>query len=117
MKVFDQERIEAVKVVFLAPIFEEEFTERGMKAYFTKIERDAKSDCYKLYFDLEEFFGENKKYFTACYWDKERSPTLTAIEAGYYPTNHKYSVYFGDASWSEEKLEEELSKYLKILEN
>lgn len=116
----DENRLDAVKVQFKAEIFEDDFPERGMTAWLTKIEKCPKTDGYELHFDFEEFESHNEKYFTECYHPNIHTknyptkPLYTAKEAGCY--NHKYSVYFGDMSWSADKFNEELSKYLKVVE-
>lgn len=110
-KLFDLDMIEAKKVVFLKSIFEDDFPEKGMKAWLTDIVKDENSECFKLYFDFTEFEKENEKYFKADYYDDNNVPCLTAKEAGLY--NPKYSVYFGDIDMTMEEIEEELKKYLK----
>lgn len=102
--------LDAVKVQFLKPIFEDDFPERGMKAWLTKVEREVESDCWKLYFDFTDFEKENDKYLTTVYYDNNSNPYLTAKEAGFY--TNKYSVYFGDYSESE-SFEDQIKKYLK----
>lgn len=88
--------VDAIKVQFLQPIFEDDFPERGMKAWLTKVVWAEQEFCYKLYFDFTEFEAENLKYFTQSYYhsnpEKYGDRLLTAIEAGYY--NAKYDVYF-----------------------
>lgn len=92
---FYDDMIEATKVVFLKPIFEDDFPERGMKAWLTKIERTPGLDdeltgerAYKLYFDFTDFEKENDKYFTECYYPNTHTKKLpdkqlyTAKEAG-----------------------------------
>jgi len=113
VKIFDIDRIEAIKVIFKKPIFEDDFPEKGMKAWLIDIIKNEKVECYDLYFDFSEFEKENEKYFKANYYDKNSIPCLTAKEAGLY--NPKYNVYFGDIYWDEDKIEEELKKCLKII--
>ena len=113
-KIFDLSRVYAVKVCFKKGIFEDDFPERGMKAWLTKIEPDPRCDCYKLYFDFTEFEEENDKYFSSDYYDSNGRPNKTAKEVNLY--NPKYSVYFGDITWSIEKLNEELSKCIEIID-
>lgn len=105
---FDINMIEAKKIVFIKPIFEDDFPEKGMKAWLTDIVEE--SHCFKLYFDFTDFEAENDKYFKADYYNEYKIPCLTAKEKGLY--NPKYSVYFGDSEWSQEKLEEEIKKYI-----
>lgn len=114
MKIFDLSRLDAVKVQFKKGIFEDDFPERGMKAWLTTIEKSIHDECYKLYFDFTEFEAENEKYFSADYYDFNSVPCLTAKEAGlYFP---KYSVYFGDTEWTDEQNNEELCKFITIIE-
>lgn len=110
-KLFDLEMVEAKKVIFLKTIFEDDFPEKGMKAWLTDIVKDVNSECYKLYFDFTDFEEENEKYFKADYYDGNSKPCLTAKEVGLY--NPKYSVYFGDISMGLGELEEELEKHLR----
>lgn len=93
--------IEAKKVMFLQPLlFEDDFVERGMKAWLTKIEWNQHNECYKLYFDFTEFEAENDKYFTQTYYPNRHTRDLektgrklfTAKEAGMY--NNKESFCF-----------------------
>lgn len=114
-KFFDFDRTYALLVLFKKPIFEDDFPEVGMKAWLTKIVKDKNSECYKLYFDFEEFFEYNKKYFTADYYDKNGTPCQTALENDMYPKNHKYSVYFGSTDKTIEENETDLRTYLKII--
>lgn len=123
-KLFNLNRIEAVKVQFKKPIFEDDFPERGMKAWLTGIEVSKEyNEHYTLYFDFSAFEEENLKYFRQVYYPNIHTHKIaaetgrslfTAIEAGCY--NPKYSVYFGDTSWSAEKVEEELQKHLVLIE-
>ena len=108
--------IDAVKVQFLKPIFEEDFPDKGMKAWLTDIEWDRSSECYKLYFDFTDFEAENLKYFKADYYDKDRKPTLTAIELGIY--HPKYSVYWSisHSEPDDEVFEKEIVEYLREVE-
>jgi len=90
----DDLMVEAVQVQFLKPIFEDDFPEKGMKAWLTDVEWDTSTSCYKLYFDFTDFEAENLKYFKETYWPNNKTGTdksfYTAIEAGYYTP--KYSV-------------------------
>jgi hypothetical protein len=112
-KTFDLHMVDAIKVQFLKPIFEDDFPEKGMKAWLTDIEYHDNNQCYKLHFDFTDFEAENEKYFKAEYYDNNGTPCLTAKEIGMYTP--KYSVYFGDLDWDASKMNEELEKCLKIL--
>ena len=59
--------VSAIKVQFKKPIFEDDFVERGMTAWLVDVEWDTENECYKLWFDFEEFEEINKKYFKAVY--------------------------------------------------
>jgi hypothetical protein len=113
--------VDAVAVQFLKPIFEDDFVEKGMKAWLTDVEWDLKTDCYKLYFDFTDFEAENLKYFKKSYYPNRvtqeknlpEAKFYTALEAGQYEP--KYSVYFsvpGDAR-NDELFEKEIQKYLR----
>jgi len=113
--------VDAIKVQFLKPIFEDDFAERGMTAWLTKIEWAEREQCYKLYFDFSEFEAENEKYFSETYWANSKTALLpkksfyTAKEAGYY--NKKLSTYFSDESDTQnpESFAREIVKYLKVV--
>lgn len=112
-KIFDLNRIDAIKVQFKNGIFEDDFPERGMKAWLTKIEFNVSHGCYKLYFDFTEFEEENEKYFTADYYDTNGVACLTAKEKGLY--NPKYSVYFGDTEYTNEENNALLCEHLQLI--
>lgn len=100
MRIFDLDRIDAICVQFKTSMTRRPFPNKGMKAWLTDIVKDE--ERYELYFDFSDFEEENDKYFK--YSDDK---------ANYYKP--KYSVYFGDIEWTEEKLEENINKYLKNL--
>ncbi len=116
----------AVRIMFLKPIFEDDFPERGMTAWFTGYEEQSRSDCYNLFFDFEEFEDINKKYFREQYHSNkyiEQKITngilkpkqyYTAYEAEDY--NPKYSVLFGDTLGTEDDMLEDLLNYIRIIE-
>lgn len=120
--------IDAVKVQFLQPIFEDDFPERGMKAWLTKVEYKRTTQCYQLFFDFTEFEAENLKYFTEVFYPTrhtreavqngrmEHKELYTAIEAGSYTP--KYSVYFSVTSFTEDPalFAEEIAEYLQVVE-
>lgn len=118
---------EAVKVMFLKPIFEDDFPERGMTAWFTGYEEKSRCECYSLFFDFEEFESINTKYFREQYHSNKfieqkqskgilpQKQYYTAFEAESY--NPKYSVLFGDTSiGTEDDTLEDLLNYIKIIE-
>ena len=91
--------IDAVRVQFIRPIFEDDFVERGMQAWLTGVEWCERSKCYELFFDFTEFEAVNAKYFRETYYPNARTARLgvdkskyTAQEAGQY--SPKYSVNF-----------------------
>ena len=120
--------LEAKKVVFLKPIFEDDFVERGMKAWLTAVEWDPKTTCYQLYFDFTDFEAENEKYFRRTYYPNRHTSMIdtqrqmfTAIEAGQY--ERKYSVYFSNMRdgvcldvEDAEAFAESIKEYLKEVE-
>ena len=107
--------LEAIRVIFLKPIFEDDFPDRGMKAYLTHIDRLYEEGCWKLYFDFTEFEKENEKYLKADYYDKNGCACLTAKEAGMY--NNKYSVCFGETDINKYgSFESQISKHLERVE-
>lgn len=115
-KIFNENMLEAIKVQFLKPIFEDDFPERGMKAWLTAIDKCESERCWKLFFDFTEFEEENDKYMKVKYYDDNynSNPTLTAKEVGLY--SNKYSVYFGDLDIKEYgTFTEQISEYLKII--
>lgn len=116
--------IEAKKVLFLKPIFEEDFAERGMKAWLTGIEWDQKSECYELFFDFSDFEKENEKYFRLCYHPNRHTKEIeadtgrrkfTACESGnYFPKVSNY-VWFGDVR-NDAEFPEKIAEYLMVVE-
>jgi len=113
--------LDAIKVQFLKPIFEDDFVERGMTAWLTKVEWQEQKCCYKLFFDFSEFEEINDKYFTESYFHNKRcivqeKHLYTAKEAGHY--SPKYSVYFscGDHEIHNDiAFADEIKQYLKEL--
>lgn len=103
---FSKEMIDAIKVQFIKPIFEDDFPAKGMKAWLVDIvERPTYGDynsgemVYELYFDFSEFEKENFKYFKEQYYGNSITEKAglykdyyTAIETGMY--SPKYSVLF-----------------------
>jgi hypothetical protein len=124
--------LDAIKVQFLKPIFEDDFPARGMKAWLVRIEWcERTDDMWKLYFDFTDFESENEKYFTRTFhrnciaqskYPNDAPDTLyTAIDAGCY--SRKYDVYFDYIGCENdtpevrvEKFTEEIAKYLKVID-
>ena len=93
---------EAIQVAFLKPIFEDDFVEAGMQAWFIAADWHKEVECFKLYFNFEDFERVNDKYFretfhpnihTAKSCPNATKKFFTAMEAGWY--NPRYSVYLG----------------------
>ncbi len=116
--------VEAKKVVFMKPIFEDSFVERGMKAWLTGVEWNDSNECYQLFFDFSDFEEENAKYFRATYYPNRTTADIelktgrklfTALEAGHY--NAKTSDYLsvGDER-DDAKFVEMISEYIKAVD-
>jgi hypothetical protein len=122
---FSIDMIDAIKVQFLQPIFEDDFPERGMVAWLTAIEWVPEYECYKLHFNFEDFEEQNKKYFKAVYYpnkftkDLERRTTgrkqFTALEAGQYTPVYNVLFFVENRNENTNKLNTELQQYLKIV--
>ena len=108
--------LDAIKVQFLKPIFEDDFVERGMKAWLTKIEKT--DDMYKLYFDLTEFEHENDKYMTESFYmhGKLGKDLGTAKEAGYYCNKTSFFFCTKDFGANDETFSDDISEYLKEID-
>lgn len=117
--------VDAIKVQFLKPIFEDDFPEKGMVAWLTDVEWDNKTSCYRLYFDFTEFEAQNDKYFKEQYYSNIHTKELpkksfyTAKEAGMY--SPKYNVLFStkpceDDEPDDEAFAEQIKSYLKVIE-
>ena len=115
--------LDTVKVQFLKPIFEDDFVERGMKAWLTSVEWCVREKCYELTFDFSEFEEGNIKYFKESYYENICTRKLnldkefyTAIEAGCYTS--KYSVYFSVKGDSQDDVEfnKSIIEYLKVID-
>lgn len=114
--------IEAKKVIFLEAIHEDDFTERGMKAYLTKIEFDevaGDETVFKLYFDFTEFEEENDKYLINAYYPNIHTNKLNsdkslfdAKEAGIY--TNKYMAYHSERNF--DGTLRELEKYIREID-
>lgn len=116
--------VEAKKVVFLKPIFEDTFVERGMKAWLTGVEWNDNNECYQLFFDFSEFEEENAKYFRASYYPNRKTEELeaatgrtlfTAIEAGYYIAKHHDYFSVGNVR-DDAKFTKQITEYLRVVE-
>lgn len=113
--------IEAIKVQFIKPIFEDDFVEKGMKAWLTDIEWAHREECYHLFFDFTDFEEYNDKYFKETFYSNDTDSfnvrkLKTAKEVGDYKP--KYSVYLsvtGDGR-NDEVFAEEIKQYLRVVE-
>ena len=65
----------------------------GMKARIKSISVHH-DNIINITFDMTEFDEFNRVYEQPNYWDKNRTATLTAREAGHYPENGREGVYF-----------------------
>jgi hypothetical protein len=117
--------IDAVKVQFIKPIFEDDFAEKGMTAWLTDVIWAEGDECYELYFDFFEFEAENAKYFKPVYYGNRHTTEIedatgrelfTAIETGNY--DPKYTAYFSVQSGQRNDAEfaKEIKKYLREVE-
>lgn len=119
--------VDAIKVQFLKPIFEDNFVEKGMTAWLTDVVWDNSNECYKLYFDFTDFEEQNEKYFKLVYGSNYHTEALqldrhenkyTAKEAGYY--TQKYSVYYNPESCvgsrNDDAFERDIRAYLRTVE-
>ena len=120
--------VDAIQVQFLKPIFEDDFPEKGMRAWLTDVEWDSNCKYYRLYFDFTEFEAENDKYFKATFYPncytktigRARAlarPMVTAKESGWYTP--KYFVYFsvGDGEKRDDvAFAREITRYLREVE-
>lgn len=115
--------IDAIKVQFIQPIFEDDFPEVGMTAWLTAVEKDKKSGLYKLYFDFTEFEDINEKYFRQVYHSNRHTDAIkeetgrvwfTARETRNY--DPKYSVYFSlsNDTLDDALFEVEILNYLRL---
>jgi hypothetical protein len=113
--------LDAIKVQWLKPIFEDDFPERGMTAWLTAVEWEQDDEGYKLYFDFSEFEAGNAKYFREVYFPNRFTGTgksmFTALEAGQYTP--KYSVYFSCGNMTtrdDEAFAVAIQEHLKVVE-
>ena len=118
--------IDAIKVQFIKPIFEDDFVEKGMKAWLVDIEWAKREKCYKLYFDFTDFEAENDRYFKATFYSNQHTKAIeeatgrtlfTAKESGWYTP--KYSVYLsvGDGEKRDDvAFAREITEYLREVE-
>ena len=70
--------IDAIKVQFIKPIFEDDFVEKGMKAWLVDVEWAEREGCYKLYFNFTDFEAENDKYFKATFYPNRYTRTIVS---------------------------------------
>lgn len=116
MTTIDVNMIDAVKVQFLKPIFEDDFVDRGMKAWLTKIEK--RDDMYDLYFDLTEFEQENDKYMTESFfmYGKMGKELGTAKEAGHYKNKTSFFFCTKDNGANDDTFSTDIAEYLQVIE-
>lgn len=115
------DRTYPIKVLFLKPISEEDFPERGMTAWLTDVFWEDDYKGYNLSFDFTEFEEENENYLPEVYYPNIYTISLpykeryTAKEAGIY--SNKYSVYFylKNNIRDDEQFAIEIQRYLRII--
>lgn len=123
MNTISPNMISAIQVQFCDIIFEDDFVEKGMKAWLTGIEWDSRHKWYDLYFDFSDFEDHNAKYFRRTYYGNRNTQKIeestgrtlfTAIETGNYEP--KYSVSFSLTSDTEdaELFEKEIQNHLRV---
>ena len=115
----DVNMVDAVKVQFLVPFDEEDFVERGMKAWLTGIEFDSENNSYTLFFDFTDFETENEKYFREIYYPNNNTPDIkrprqmfTAIEAGYYTRKLMCRFWLSTNKRDDKLFETEVTKHI-----
>ena len=118
--------IDAIKVQFIKPIFEDDFVEKGMKAWLVDVEWAKREKCYKLYFDFTEFEVENDKYFKATFYpnchtkaiEEATGRTLfTAKESGWYTPKYYAYLSVGDGEKRDDvAFAREITEYLREVE-
>ena len=118
--------IDAIKVQFIKPIFEDDFVEKGMKAWLVDVEWAEREKCYKLYFDFTEFEVENNKYFKATFYpnchtkaiEEATGRTLfTAKESGWYTPKYYAYLSVGDGEKRDDvAFAREITEYLREVE-
>ena len=118
--------IDAIKVQFIKPICEDDFVEKGMKAWLVDVEWAKREKCYKLYFDFTDFEAENDKYFKTTFYPNRHTKAIeeatgrtlfTAKESGWYTP--KYSVYLsvGDGEKRDDvAFAREITQYIREVE-
>ena len=118
--------IDAIKVQFIKPICEDDFVEKGMKAWLVDVEWAKREKCYKLYFDFTEFEVENDKYFKATFYpnchtkaiEEATGRTLfTAKESGWYTPKYYAYLSVGDGEKRDDvAFAREITEYLREVE-
>ena len=118
--------VDAIQVQFIKPICEDDFVEKGMKAWLVDVEWAKREKCYKLYFDFTDFEAENDKYFKTTFYPNCHTKTIeeatgrtlfTAKESGWYTP--KYSVYLsvGDGEKRDDvAFAREITQYIREVE-
>lgn len=126
MKKITVHMIDAIKVQFLKPIFEDDFVEKGMTAWLVDIEWKEKEECYNLYFDFTEFEDINFKYFKRTFYSNKYTAQIhrdtgrnlfTALETHNYEP--KYSVYFSLSvdGRDDQLFEKEIPSFLHLVKD
>jgi len=71
---------------------QEGYLEPGMRGKLVSFTEEDDT-VVRFVVDLTEFDAFNRPFESANYFDKSGDPTLTAREAGYYPKDHRESLY------------------------
>ena len=118
--------IDAIKVQFIKPIFEDDFVEKGMKAWLVDIEWAAEVQCYNLFFDFTEFEAENDKYFKATFYPNCHTKALeeatgrtlfTAKESGWYTPKYFAYLSVGEGKQRDDvAFARDITEYLREVE-
>ena len=118
--------VDAIQVQFIKPICEDDFVEKGMKAWLVDVEWAKREKCYKLYFDFTDFEAENDKYFKATFYpnchtkaiEEATGRTLfTAKESGWYTPKYYAYLSVGDGEKRDDvAFAREITEYLREVE-
>jgi len=123
MNVISPNMVSAIQIQFYGIISEDDFIEKGMKAWLTGIDWCKDSNCYILYLDFSDFEEYNAKYFRRTYYgnrytgeiEEATGRTLfTAIEARYYESKLAIRFALTSDTRNDKLFEKEIQKYLRI---
>jgi hypothetical protein len=81
-----------IGVRFRKPIFDDDFVEAGMRAWFTGFEVYPDGEIKLFFYFGADDYNHNKRLFRKAYYKNgDKNTLVTAEEAGYY--EEYYSVY------------------------